>query len=137
MIYLNLEDLKTDSFERFINESSKDFKDSINKAEKRAIGKVKPYLRDRYDVNAIFDARAPLRNQALIDILCTLTLSKLHHRNAARKFSDSEAIEQAMKELDKIAAGKITLALPPALEDEKRYEGKGFWGNLRNDDFYI
>ena len=137
MIYLTLDDLRTNSFEKFIDESSKDFDKAIDNAEKRAIGKVKPYLRDRYDVKAVFDPNAPLRNQMLIDILCTLTLSKIHSRNSARKFTNKEEIEQVIKELDKIAAGKITLALPPALEDKTKYEGKGFFGSLRNDDFYI
>ena len=137
MIYLTLDDLKTDSFQRFIDESSKDFDVAIDKAEKRAIGKVKPYLRDRYDVKAIFDTEAPLRDELLIDILVTLTLSKLHGRNSTRKFpKDENAIKEAMKELDKIAAGKITLELPTALDDSGNIESNPIFGNLTNDTFY-
>jgi hypothetical protein len=137
MIYLTIEDLKTDSFERFIDESSKDFDQAIDKAEKRAIGKVKPYLRDRYDVEAIFDPDMPVRDEALVDILVILTLSKLHGRNSARKFSDKEDVEKAMKELDKITAGKITLELPLPVDEDGNVESTSIWGNLRNDDFYI
>jgi len=137
MIYLTIEDLKTDSFERFIDESSKDFTQSIDKAEKRAIGKVKPYLRDNYDVEAIFAPDMPIRDEALVDILVILTLSKLHGRNSARKFNDKEDVEKAMKELDKIASGKITLELPLPVDDDGNVESTSIWGNLRNDDFYI
>lgn len=137
MIYLTLDDLKTDSFERFINESTQDFTASIDKAEKRAIGKVKPYLRDNYDVEAIFDVDMPIRDEALVDILVILTLSKIHGRNSARKYADKEDVDKAMKELDKIAAGKITLELPLPVDDDGNVESTSIWGNLTNDDFYI
>jgi len=137
MQYLTIEDLKTDSFERFIDESSKDFEAAIDKAEKRAIGKVKPYLRDNYDVGAIFDAEMPIRDEALVDILVILTLSKLHGRNSARKLPKGDDVDDAMKELDKIAAGKITLELPLPVNEDGNVESTSIWGNLRNDDFYM
>ena len=135
MIYLTLEDLKTDSFERFIRESAADFEQAIDRAERRAIGLVKPYLRDRYDVEAVFDPKAPLRDELLVDILSTLTLSKIHGRNAARKFSGDD-VEAAIKQLDKIAAGKITLALPPK-DESGNPDSRSLFGSLKNDDFYI
>lgn len=137
MIYLTLEDLKTNSFERFIEESSEDFKEAIALAEKRAIGIVKPYLRGRYDLAAIFHETAPMRNQTLIEIITCLTLSKLHRRNAARKFADKEEIALVMKTLDKINAGKITLDLPIPMDEDGNQESTAIWGNLRNEDFYI
>ncbi|MEH0008021.1 MAG: phage protein Gp36 family protein [Flavobacteriales bacterium] len=136
MIYLTLDDLKTDSFERFIRESAADFDNALDRAERRAIGLIKPYLRDRYDVEAIFDKKAPLREEMLIDILSALTLFKIHGRNAARKFS-SDDVEGAMKQLDKIATGKITLALPPPKDESGNPDSQSLWGSLRNDDFYI
>lgn len=136
MKYLTLDDLKTDSFERFIKESTQDFTISIDKAEKRAIGKVKPYLRDRYDVEAIFDPDTPLRNELLVEILVALVLSKIHGRNSARKFNKDD-VDDAMKELDKIASGKITLELPFPMDDNGNVENTSMWGNLRNDNFYI
>lgn len=137
MQYLTLDDLKTDSFERFIKESTEDFTEAINKAEKRAIGKIKPYLRDNYDVKAVFDVDMPIRNESLIDILVTLTLSKIHGRNSARKFADKDDVEKALKELDKIAAGKITLDLPYPTTPEGEADTALIWGNLTNDEFYF
>jgi hypothetical protein len=88
-------------------------------------------------VEAIFDPDMPVRDEALVDILVILTLSKLHGRNSARKFSDKEDVEKAMKELDKITAGKITLELPLPVDEDGNVESTSIWGNLRNDDFYI
>ncbi|MFD2566088.1 hypothetical protein [Pseudotenacibaculum haliotis] len=138
MIYLTEDDLKTDSRNRFIQESTGDFDKALENAEKRAIGKVKPYLRDLYDVEAIFDETAPIKDEALVDILVTLTLAKIHSRNSARKFNISkDDMEQVQKELDKIAAGKITLDLPKPTDDDGQVESTSIWGNLTNDDFYI
>lgn len=141
MIYLEKEDLITDSFERFIDESSLDENFVLNNIELKVIGKVKSYLGTRYDVESIFDEDEPIRNQVIIDILVKLFLKKLFKRNAARKLpSDiSDDHKEALEELEKIATGRIPISdLPQAVdEDGNLITSNSVWGNNKNEDFYI
>ena len=137
MLYLNLEDLKTDTFERFVKESTQDFEPALERAEKRAIGMVKPFLRERYDTQAIFDPVAPLRDALLVEILSTLTLCKIFGRNALRKFSSDKQLEQVNRLLEKIASGEITLELPCPRDENGPGAHTTLWGNLTNEDFYL
>lgn len=137
MLYLSLEDLKTDTSDRLIQESTQDFESALEQAEKRAIGRVKPFLRERYDVKAIFDPVAPLRDELLVEILSSLTLCKIFGRNALRKFSSDKQLEQVNRLLEKIASGEITLDLPCPRDENGPGPHTALWGSLRNDDFYL
>ena len=137
MLYLSLEDLKTDTSDRLIQESTQDFESALEQAEKRAIGRVKPFLRDRYDVKAIFDPVAPLRDELLVEILSSLTLCKIFGRNALRKFSSDKQLEQVNRLLEKIASGEITLDLRCPRDENGPGPHTALWGSLRNDDFYL
>lgn len=143
MRYLTIEDLNTDSFQKFITESTKDFEESIDKAELRAIGIAKPFLRNAdYDIMAIFDEDFPLRNEMLVDILVKITLKLIFGRNAARKVPEDVRTDynDAIKWLEKISTSKITLEFmtPDEEEDDgKDGDDKLFYGNLKNSNYYI
>ncbi|MCZ2393407.1 MAG: DUF1320 domain-containing protein [Chitinophagales bacterium] len=143
MKYLSKDDLITDSFERFIDESSKDFSETIDNNEARSIALVKSYLADRYAVDIIFGENTPptppLRNELLVDIISKITLYKIFRRNAARKLPNDikEDYEWAIQQLTRINSGRVLLDLPPALDDEGRPMSETIWGDLTNPDFYI
>lgn len=141
MIYLEKEDLITDAFERFIDESSKDDLNVLDKAEERAIAFVKTIIGSRYDVDLIFTEGAPIINEMLVQILSRIVLYRVIKRNAARKVPTDykEDYDEALSWLKDIATGKIPLdGLPlPVDEDGDPVDSNSLWGNNSNPDFYI
>lgn len=140
MNYLLKEDLITHAFERLIDESSKDFEDSLKNIESENIGIIKSYLGAHYDVDAIFDEEEPIRNPLLVRILSKMVLYDVIRRNAARKVPSDyvEEYEKAMETLEKIAFGKLTIKeLPPAIDDDGKIISNTLFGNNRNKNFYI
>lgn len=136
MIYISKEDLETDIWERFIDESTGHDDNIIDRAERKAIDLCKTYL-TLYNTGLVFDEISPIRNEVLVDIISKLTTYNLIRRNAARKVpSDAkENWEWAMKQLEKIQSGRITLDLPPAVLPDGKSDS--MWGNNTNKDFYI
>lgn len=137
MIYLTPEDLKTDSQERHITDSTADTPDVLEKIEKATIGIVSTFLSPRYDTQLVFAEGAPIRDEVLVDLMVKIALYKLFRRNAARKVGTDtkEDYSWAMKQLEKIQSGRITLDLPaPDLESTGSYS---MFGNTSNRDFYI
>lgn len=141
MRYLTLDDLKTDSQERFITDSTAEFTDSLPNIEKRVVAMAITYLAGRYDTDLIFNTTNPIRNEVLVDIIAKITLYKVFRRNAARKVSTDikDDYDWAMKELDKINAGRTLLQnLPKPPQDiTENPNGDSLWGNNSNPDFYI
>lgn len=139
MIYLNSDDLKTDSFQRFIDDSTADYSEAIDKAELRTVGIAKTLLKGRYNVELIFDEDEPIRDEYLIDIIVKITLAKIFGRNAARKVPSDvkEDHDWAMKQLKEINGGKIILELPVANGDDGNPKSDAIWGNNTNTNFYI
>jgi len=139
MIYLSDEDLITDSAERFINDSIADFQQAKDKAEAKCIGIAKTMLRQRYDVDVIFDEAAPLRDEFLVEIITKLTLHKIFGRNAARKVPTDvkEDYDWAMKQLQLLNSGKVELNLPIPTNDDGTASAAPMFGNNTNEDFYI
>ncbi|MGB1307520.1 MAG: phage protein Gp36 family protein [Oceanihabitans sp.] len=139
MIYITEDDLKTESFERFIDESTKDFPDVKNTAELKAIGLCITLLKGRYDVAVIFDETTPIRDEYLADIVTKLTIYKIFRRNAARKLPTDlkDDYDWAMKQLEKINAGRLTLDLPLAGSTSGAPSGDIIWGNNTNKNHYI
>lgn len=154
MQYLTNEDLTADSYQRFLTESSGDGENTINKCEARAIALVSTYLNKRYSTTDIFGILSddestgeedpefdipPLRNELLVEIITKITLYRLFRRNAARKLPEEikEDFEWALKTLEKIQTGRITLDLPPAMDDNGNAISNSIWGNNSNGDYYI
>jgi hypothetical protein len=139
MIYLDTADLTTDSYQRFIDESTADDPTVIERSELVAIGITKTMLKGRYDVALIFDETVPLRDEYLVEIIVKLTMYKIIGRNAARKVPQDVKDDHtwAMKELKEINAGKITLELPIKTDADGNPSLKPMFGNNTNPDFYI
>ncbi|AIM38083.1 hypothetical protein KO02_16370 [Sphingobacterium sp. ML3W] len=139
MIYISRDDLTTDSYDRFIKESSDDIEGTLEKAEKRAIGLAKTYLSGRYKVDLIF-GDPPVRNELLVDIICQIVLEKVFGRNAARKVSSDikTGYDFAIEQLEKINSGRTVLADLPMITDESGQAlSDSLFGNLSNPNFYI
>lgn len=140
MRYITLDDLKTDSQERFITESTADNPESPDKISEQVVDLVITYMSGRYNTDLIFAEVDPIRNELLVDIIAKIVLYKIFRRNAARKVSTDikEDYQWALKELEKINAGRTDLAnLPkPTGTDDEPYSDS-IWGNNSNRDFYI
>ncbi|CDF80581.1 conserved hypothetical protein (DUF1320), putati ve phage protein [Formosa agariphila KMM 3901] len=139
MIYITQDDLKTESFERFITESTSDFPTVIDKAEEKSIGIAKTLLKGRYDVVLIFDETTPVRDEFLVEIITKLTTCKIFGRNAARKLPTDlkDDYDWAMKQLEKINAGRLVLDLPLITSSSGAPTSDTIWGNNTNKNFYI
>lgn len=140
MIYLKKDNLITHAFERFIDESSKDFQDTLINAEAENIGIIKSYLAALYDVKTIFNETQPILNPVLSRILTKLVLYDVIRRNAARKVPEDykEEYKKAMETLEKIAYGKLELTeLPPAVDNEGNEKKYLQYGNNSNPNYYI
>lgn len=138
MIYLHKDDLITHSFERFIDESTKDFEQTLANVEAENIGIIKSYLGADYNVNEIFSV--PIKNPVLTRILSKLVLYDIIRRNAARKvpMDIEQNYKEAMETLEKIAFGKLILNdLPPAVNEDGEVLRDLNYGNNSNDNFYI
>lgn len=140
MTYLEKNDLITHSFERFIDESSEDFEDTLENTEAENIGIIKSYLGALYNVDTIFDKTTPIRHPLLIRILVKMVLYDIIRRNAARKVPTDyvEDYKDAMSILEKIAFRKLELAgLPPATDPNGETIRYSTYGNNSNPNFYI
>lgn len=139
MIYLTDEDLKADSFQRYIDESIGDFVEAKGKAEIVAISIAKTYLSGRYNTDAVFDQTSPIRNGLLTEILVKLTLGKIFGRNAARKLPGDikEDYEWAIETLEKLNAGKLKIDLPGPVDENGNVKSTSMWGSNRNDNYFI
>lgn len=139
MIYLTNDDLKDESYQRFITESTADDPDVINRLEIKAIDFAKTYLAGRYDVAKIFGNPA-IRHALIADILTKMLVYKILSRNAARKISEDivKDNEWAIKQLEKIYAGNPKLVgLPVLTDDSGNPTAPILYGNNSNPDNYI
>lgn len=139
MIYLTNEDLYADTIQRFIDESLRDHPDAKEKAELTAISTAKSYLSRRYNTALIFDEETPIIDPVLVEILVKITLYKILGRNAARKVPTDvkDDFEWAIKQLEKLNAGRLKIELPPALDDQGEIKSTSMHGNNRNQNYYI
>ncbi|MNS03111.1 hypothetical protein D3C72_344390 [compost metagenome] len=150
MRYITRDDLNTDSFDRFIQESTGDITNTLDKTEERAIAITATYL-SAYDTDSVFgipidpeeedsEYTPGIRHELLVEIISKITLHKIFSRNAARKVPEDikEAYNWAMNELRRIQSGATPLkGLPPALDEEGTPVSNSMWGNNTNTDFYI
>jgi phage gp36-like protein len=140
MIYVTKDDLIAQSFERFIDESSLDNAEVIDKAELRNIELIKSYIGSRYNVAMIFDSQNPIKNEVLAGALVTMMLFDIIRRNSARKVPTDyrEDYDKAVELIQKISTGKILLSdLPKAVDDSGQEVKNSIWGNNSNKNFYI
>jgi len=140
MIYLTKTDLIALAFERLIDESSLDFEDLLATVELKNIAVIKTYIGSRYNVDVIFDAINPLRNEVLVGILSNMVLYDVVRRNAARKVPTDykEDYEKSELLLQKIAFGRLVLSdVPVAIDSQGNPATPIMIGNTSNKNFYI
>lgn len=141
MIYLTKEDLITNAYERFIDESSNDMEHILKDTELRAIAYLKSVLGSRYNVALLFDPIEPIRNEIIIQILCKVVLYNIIRRNAARKVPTDykEDYEEALKLLKDLATGVLVLSDVPTPTDDNGnpLNNNTMFGNNTNKNFYI
>lgn len=140
LTYITLEDLIEQSYERFIEETSKDNFQVIVTLEEKAITKVKTLLGSKYDVNKIFDPDEPIHNPLLVEIITTITLYRLFKRNAPRKINSqmTEDYNTALKDLEKLATGRLVLDdLPKPTDEDGNVKQDTMYLNISNRNFFI
>lgn len=140
MTYLQKEDLITDAFERFIDESTKDDPAVLDNAEARAIKFVKTMIGTRYNVALIFAVDTPIINEMLVQIISRIVIYRVIKRNAARKVPTDykDDYDEALKWLTDISVGKLPLdGLPVPTDQDGAAISNSLWGNNSNPNFYI
>ena len=139
MRYINEDDLKAESQERFIRDSVADNTESPDLIEEKVIELVISYMSDRYDTAKVFDASEPIRNELLVDIIVKVMLYRIFRRNPARKVGTNtkEDNDWAMAQLQKINAGTTRLNLPKPTGTPEQPYSEFLTGNNSNTDFYI
>lgn len=139
--YLSEADITAQSYQRFIEESSKDDFEVLETLENQAIELVSTYIGSKYDVAKIFNRSNSIKNPVLTKIIARITLTELFKRNAARKVNSQMQADydQAMNDLEKIATGRLQLyGLPtPSDESGNPIKSNTLYGNNSNKNFYI
>lgn len=84
-------------------------------AELSAQEYIESFLRQRYDVAAIFDATGTDRNALIITYMVDVTLYTVHSRHGRVAMPEKriDRYDQATAWLRAVAAGKISANLPP------------------------
>lgn len=137
--YITLDDLTEQSYERFIDESSKDNYDQLPSIEDKTIELVKSYIGSRYKVSEIF-GETPVRNEILAELIATIVLYKLFKRNAARKINSqlTDDYNTAIAKLEKIATGRLPLdGLPSPTNEDGSAKKDTIYFNNSNRNFFI
>lgn len=140
LVYLTLDDLLEQSYERFIEETSKDNFQVITSLEQKAIEKVKTLLGSRYDVALIFKETEPIHNPMLVEIIACITLYKLFKRNAPRKINSqlTDDYNNALADLEKLATGRLVLnELPKPTDEQGNVKQDTMYVNISNRNFFI
>lgn len=88
-------------------------------AEAQAIEEVKSYLRDRYDVEAIFSQTGSSRNQQIVMITIDILLYHLHSQLASSAMPKirEDRYNAAIKWLGEVNVGNISPSIPEKVEN--------------------
>jgi len=138
--YITLNDLIEQSYERFIDESSKDNFHIILSIEDKTISKLKSLLSSRYDIAKIFNEETPIKSDLLVEIIATITVYKIFKRNAPRKINSQmvEDYNEANRNLEKLATGRLVLNdLPKPTDENGNTKTDSIYFNNSNRNFYI
>lgn len=136
MKFLTNNDLESQLFEEFIDDSLPEDILVLNAIESQMIAVVKSKLRQRFDVDAIFSATGTDRDDLIISVLVPLVIYKIIKRNAARKVPTDakDDYDAAMKWLNDVRDGDESPDLP-LLETTPFKEVHH--GNNTNEDLYF
>ena len=139
--FLTLDDLSAQIIDQFLIErSGEDTQTILETIESQQIEVIKTKLQGRYDSDAVFNASGTERHWLIFKILSNLVVYYFIRRNAARKVPTDyrEEWEWAMKQLEKINAGRITPdGLPVITDTDGNPAPPIMHGNNSNRDFYL
>jgi hypothetical protein len=150
MIFLEKNDLVTHSYERYIDQSSKDHLDSLEKLELQNISTIKSKLSSRYNVELIFNTADYQglgyeedhlgRHPLIVKVLSFLLLGDLFGRNKARKIPSDirENYKWAKEWLQLVRERKENPTnLPIKLGADDKPLRSAIWGNNSNKNHYL
>lgn len=133
--FLTEDDLKTQLFETYIDDSVQEDLEALDKIEGQQIAFMKSKLRSRFDTAVVFSATDYEDKPIIKQVLTSLVNYYVVKRNAPRKiptdFKDN--YNWAIKWLDSVRDGIESPELPL-----KEIERKAvLWGNSKNEDLYL
>jgi hypothetical protein len=135
MVYLTNDDLISQIFEEFIDDSEQEDLDILTRLESQSIAIIKSKLRERYDTESIFAQRDEERDPLIIGVLTALVNYKLIRRNAVRKIPEDFKTEykNAMNWLNDVRDGieRPDLPLLDSEEHQELYYGDSINNNWR------
>ncbi len=136
MTFLETNDLESQLFKEFIDDSTDNENLVLNTIEEHTIALVKSKLGKRYDVTEIFNKSGTDRNKLIISVLVPIVIYKLIRRNATRKMPEDivNDYKYSLKWLDQVRDGIETPDLP-IKQEEKQIEVHH--GNSKNENWYI
>ena len=133
--FLNQDDLKTQLFENYIDDSVQEDLEALDNIEAQQIAFMKSKLRSRFDLAVVFSSANYEDKPVIKQVLTALVNYFVVKRNAARKiptdFKDN--YNWAIKWLNEVRDGKETPELP--LKEAVKKEV--LWGNSKNEDLYL
>lgn len=135
LFFLTKDDLINQIFEEYLDDSTDEDLELLERVELENISLMKGKLRDRFDVVKVF-AGDDYEDKPLIKkVLSALVNYAIVKRNKARKIPTSFSDEQrwAMAWLKDVKEGKENPVLP--IYEVVRKEVK--WGNNKNTDLYL
>ena len=132
--FLTEDDLKTQLFENYIDDSVQEDLEALDNIEAQQIAFMKSKLRSRFDLTVVFSSANYEDKPIIKQVLTALVNYFVVKRNAARKiptdFKDN--YNWAIKWLNEVRDGKETPELP--LKEAVKKEV--LWGNNKNEDYY-
>jgi hypothetical protein len=133
--FLTQDDLKTQLFENYIDDSVQEDLEALDNIELQQIAFMKSKIRTRFDTAAVFSAADYEDKPIIKQVLTALVNYFVVKRNAARKiptdFKDN--YNWAIKWLDGVRDGIESPELPLKEVERKAV----LWGNSKNEDLYL
>ena len=132
--FLTEDDLKTQLFETYIDDSVQEDLDALDKIELQQISFMKSKLRSRFDVAVIFSDADYEDKPVIKQVLTSLVNYFVVKRNAPRKIPSDfkDNYNWAIKWLDAVRDAVES----PELPEKEVVRKTVLWGNNKNDEFY-
>lgn len=120
MNFLTTDDIRVSLRDSFFNEITDEDTDVIDNAEASAISKMKSMLRQRYDVDQVFNGRNYEDAPLIVEYCTAIFLHRLAARINPRKIPDNikDAYMEALDWLEKVTNLEANPSLPEIAEGE-------------------
>lgn len=119
-MFLQEEDYRVVIGEQALKVISQVSTETCSNAEQHAIEEIAGYLRPKFNVSAIFSARAERRNSIIVMYACDMALYHMAASLPQKMGMEirKERYERAIKWLEGVQAGKIIPDLPLTMEED-------------------